>query len=123
MAPPEKTLLEGRLVYLDKFDPEKGLDLVVVYRDKEKIPWAKKVHIQSFIHDKEYELIKGRAGRIDHLLFKAVGTATCQMILVPRLRVHEETFDLSTLEECGLAARGTRLAERPTQKVVITLPE
>lgn len=119
MAPNEKTLLEGKLVYLDKFNPEKGLDLVVVYRDKEKIPWAKRVHIQSFIHDKEYELIKERAGRIDHLLFKAEGIATCQMVPAPRLRVHEEVFDLSTLEECGLGARGTRLAERATQKVVI----
>lgn len=122
MAPPEKTLLEGKLIHLDKFDPEKGLDLVVVYRDKEKIPWAKKIHIQGFIHDKDYELIKERAGRVDHLLFKSAGIATSQIIPAPRLRVFEETFDLATLEECGLAARGTRIAERPTQKVVISAP-
>ncbi len=122
MAPPEKTLLEGKVIHLEIFDPEKGLPLVVVYRDKQKVPWAKKVHIQSFIHDKEYELIKERAGRIDHLLTKARGIATSHMVPVPRLRVHEERFDLATLELSGLAARGTRIAERPTAKIVIADP-
>ena len=119
MAPPDKTLLEGKLIYLDKFDPTKGLDLVIIYRDREKIPWAKKVHIQAFIHDKDYELIKERAGRIDYLSTRTGGIATSHMIPAPRLRVLEETFDLGTLEECGLAARGSRIAERPTQKVAV----
>jgi topoisomerase-4 subunit A len=119
MAPPEKTLLEGKVVHLEVFDPAKGLALVVVYRDKQKIPYAKKVHIQAFIHDKEYELIKERAGRIDHLLSTARGVATSYMVPVPRLRVTEESFDLSTLELSGLAARGSRIAERPTAKIVI----
>jgi topoisomerase IV subunit A len=119
MAPPEKTLLEGKVVHLEVFDPAKGLPLVVVYRDKQKIPWAKKVHIQAFIHDKEYELIKERAGRIDHLLTTARGVATSHMVIVPRLRVTEESFDLSTLELSGLTARGSRIAERPTAKIVI----
>lgn len=119
MSPPEKTLLAGKLIYLEKFDPAKGLDLVVAYRDKEKIPWAKKVHIQGFIHDKEYELIKEREGRIDYLSTKAIGKATCTMVPAPRLRVTEEVFDLANLEECGLASRGTRMAERPTQKIVV----
>ncbi len=123
MAPSDKILLEGKLVYLDLFDPDKGIDLVVIYRDKEKIPWAKKVQIKSFIKDREYELIKDGAGRIDHLLFGNAGTkgkVVSQMVPAPRLRVTEETFDLKTLEPCGMAARGTRIAERPTAKVVIS---
>ena len=122
MAPPDKTLLEGKVLYLETFDPAKGLALTVIYRDKEKLPWAKKIHIQGFIHDKEYELIKERAGKIDHLLFGSAGLkgrVTSQMVPVPRLRVHEETFDLATLEQSGIAARGTRIAERATAKVVL----
>lgn len=122
MAPPEKTLLEGKVLHLEVFDPAKGLAMTVLYRDKQKIPWAKKVHIQAFIHDKEYELIKERAGRIDHLLFGSSGlkgTVTCEMVEVPRLRVKEETFDLATLEPSGIGARGTRMAERATAKIVL----
>jgi topoisomerase IV subunit A len=120
MAPTDKILLEGKLLYLDLFDPEKGIDLVVLYRDKQKIPWAKKLHIQAFIKDKEYEIIKDRAGRIDHLLFGndgAKGTVVSHMVPVPKLRVHEEKFELKNLELCGLSSRGTKIAERPTAKI------
>jgi len=119
MAPPEKTMLEGKVVHLDIFDPAKGLSFVLVYRDKEKIPWAKKVQIQSFIHDKEYELIKDRQGRVDYLSTAPGGVAVCQMVPAPRLRVHEEKFDLAKLEPCGLASRGTKIAERATAKIVV----
>jgi topoisomerase-4 subunit A len=122
MAPTDKILLEGKLIHLDLFDPEKGIDLVVIYRDKEKIPWAKKVQIKAFIKDREYELIKDGAGRVDHLLFGKdglKGKVTSEMVPVPRLRVHEETFDLATLEPCGIAARGTRIAERATAKTIV----
>jgi topoisomerase IV subunit A len=123
MAPTDKILLEGKLIYLDLFDADKGIDLVVIYRDKEKIPWAKKVQIKAFIKDREYELIKDGAGKIDHLLFGNAGTkgvVTSQMVPAPRLRVTEETFDLKTLEPCGMAARGTRIAERATAKTLVS---
>ncbi len=119
MAPPEKVLLEGKVLHLDRFDPDKGLTVTVLYRDKGKLPWAKKVHIQGFIHDKIYELIKD-GGRVDHLLLgNTSGAAVSQMVPAPKQRVHEESFDLATLEPCGLAARGTRMAERPTSKIVL----
>jgi topoisomerase-4 subunit A len=119
MAPPEKTLLEGKLVYLDVFDPAKGLAITVVYRDKEKIPWAKKVVIQAFIHDKEYELIKERAGRIDYLSTAQGGIVTAHMVPAPRLRITEESFDLATLEAGGTGSRGSRVAERATAKITV----
>ncbi|MBA3847069.1 MAG: DNA topoisomerase IV subunit A [Planctomycetes bacterium] len=121
MAPPEKTLLEGKLILLDTFDQEKGFEFTVIYRDKQKIPWAKRVKIQGFIKDKEYELIKERAGKIDYFSKDAEGTATCHMVPQPRLRITEESFDLRTLElSSSPQARGTRIAERPTQKVVVS---
>ena len=122
MAPTDKILLEGKVIHLELFDAEKGIDLVVLYRDKEKIPWAKKVQIKAFIKDREYELIKDGAGKVDHLLFGNAGTkglVTSQMVPVPRLRVTEETFNLKTLEVCGMSSRGTKIAERATAKVVI----
>jgi topoisomerase-4 subunit A len=122
MAPPEKTLLEGKVLYLEVFDPAKGLALTIIYRDKEKIPWAKKVLIQAFIHDKEYELIKERAGRIDYLSTSPRGTATAYMVPVPRLRVTEESLDLATVEPGGIASRGTRIAERATAKITVSAP-
>ena len=121
MAPPEKTLLEGKLIHLDVFDQEKGFEFTVIYRDKQKIPWAKRVKIQGFIKDKEYELIKERAGKVDYLSKDAEGTATCHMVPQPRLRITEESFDLRTLElSSSPQARGTRIAERPTQKIVVS---
>jgi topoisomerase-4 subunit A len=122
MAPPEKTLLEGKVIYLEVFDPAKGLALTVIYRDKEKIPWAKKVLIQGFIHDKDYELIKERAGRVDYISTSPKGIATAFMVPVPRLRVTEESLDLSTVEAGGIASRGTRIAERPTAKITVGPP-
>jgi len=119
MAPPEKTLLEGKVLMLDRFDPEKGLTLTVVYRDKAKIPFAKKVHIQGFIHDKEYELIKERAGRIDHLSTAPGGTCTCHYAPAKYQRVAESVTDLASIELCGVNARGTRIGDKPTAKVVV----
>ena len=122
MAPTEKILLEGKVLYLDLFDPDKGVELVALYRDKQKIPWAKKVFIKGFIKDKEYELIKDREGRIDHLLFGnngAKGTVTNHMVPAPRLRVSQETFSLKSLEVCGMSSRGTKMAERPTAKITL----
>ena len=119
MAPPEKTVLEGKILHLDIFDPQKGFAFTLIYRDKAKFAYAKKVHITSFIHDKAYELIKDRAGKIDYLSTAPGGMVTCHMVPQPKQRVHEESFDLAKLEPCGLTARGTRLAERPAAKVVV----
>lgn len=120
MAPTDKILLEGKLLHLDLFDEEKGLDLVVLYRDKKKIPWAKKVLIKAFIKDREYELIKERAGKVDQLLFGKdglSGTAISKLVPAPRMRINEQRFNLATLEQSGLGARGTRIASRPATKI------
>ena len=68
MTTPEKVLFSGRLIYCEVFDPEKGLEFVLAYRDKAKIAWGKRVHILKFIRNKEYQLIKDRRGKVDLLL-------------------------------------------------------
>ncbi len=119
IAPPDKTVIEGKIRHLDVFDPEKGFSFTMVYRDKEKIPWAKITTIQSFIKDREYELIKDRAGKIMYFSTDKGGVATCEYLPAKGQRIHESVTDLSTVEPCGVNARGSRIGDKPTTKVVV----
>jgi hypothetical protein len=113
-------VLEGKLIHLGLFDPEKGLDITVIYRDGDRCAWAKRTTISSFIKDREYDLIKDRDGRVDHLIFGApVGTATAQFAPAKGQRVHEAQLDLKTLESVGTGARGVRIGDKSTTKVVL----
>jgi len=118
IGPEEKTLIPGKVIYLDVFDPEKGAHFTVVYRDNGRIAWAKKIHIRAFIHNREYELIKGKEGKVD-LLMPGGSDDTIHMDFVPakRQRVREARFDLSILDEVGASARGRRLAPKPVLKL------
>lgn len=119
MAPPEKTVLEGKILHLGVLDEEKGFAFSMAYRDKEKIPWGKKVVIKSFIKGKTYELIKD-GGRIDWFSTETGGTLVCQFVPADRQRVTEAQVAVSALEEVGNAsARGQKLADKPTAKIVL----
>jgi topoisomerase-4 subunit A len=123
IAPVEKTLVEGKLVRMQIFDQEKGFAFTLLYRDGDKMPWAKRSTITGFVKDREYELIKDRDGRIDHILpFDAKDVATSQYVPQKGARVHEAAFDLATLEPCGLGARGSRIGDKATAKITIAAP-
>ena len=118
MSPPEKTVLEGKILHLGLFNEEKGFAFVMIYRDKEKIPWGKKVTIKSFIKGKTYELIKD-GGKIEIFTTDPKGMITCQFVPAERQRVTEVKVDLATIEEVGtVGARGQKLADKPTAKIV-----
>ena len=118
MTPPEKQLFTGRLLYCDVFDPEKGAEFTVVYRDAKRIPFAKRVRIERFIRNKEYALIKDKAGKIDLLLPGAPGgKAWLKFAPAKRQRVKETTFDLGSLELTSVTARGVRVAPKPVSQV------
>jgi len=68
IAPEEKVLIAEKVLHVSVFDQEEGHEFTVVYRDSNRVAFAKKVHVKAFIRDREYELIKGRKGRIDMLL-------------------------------------------------------
>jgi topoisomerase-4 subunit A len=119
MGPTEKTLLEGKLLHLDIFDETSGLTITVVYRDKDREPWGKVTTISSFIKDREYELIKDRAGKIDYFAVGTGGVATLHFAPHKGQRVHEQVVDLGTIEPCGVATRGTKLADKPVQKITV----
>jgi len=118
MTTPEKVLFSARLLYCEVFDPEKGIEFLVAYRDKAKIAWGKRVHILKFIRNKEYQLIKDRKGKVDLLLPPdQVGTLAMEFVPAPRQRVKKGKFDLTKLEPTGLTARGVRLAPKPVKSV------
>ncbi len=114
--PPEKLFVGKRSPAIELFDKDEGVVLTLVYRDENKGAWAKKVHVTGFIKDKEYELIKGRKGRLDRL-FVGEPDHVVHMRFVPRKRQRkkEDSFDLAGLGFCGLASRGTRMAAKPVQ--------
>lgn len=117
IAPCDKTLLEGRILHLDVFDPERGFAATVIYRDKQKHAWGKAVTISAFIKDKEYELIKG-GGKLDYL-GTAAGTVVLHFQHAGRGEAAELALPLSAIEPAGVATRGAKLADRPVVKVQI----
>jgi topoisomerase-4 subunit A len=118
IGPEGKTLIPDKAIHVEVFDQERGAPFTVVYRDKDKIAWGKKIHIRAFIRDREYELIKGRAGRVDYLIPGDCNDLV-HVTFVPkkRQRVHEAEFDLSILEPTSVTAKGRRLAPKPASKV------
>lgn len=121
MAPMEKKLLPGKLLYCELFNLEEGLTFSVVYRDKDKIAYGKKVQVLKFIKDKEYQLIKGDKGKVDLLILEGEPLGIIHLSFVPakRQRVKSAQFDLEKLELTGVAARGIRLAPKPVSKVKV----
>ena len=123
LAPTEKTVLEGKVVHLDVFDPQKGFTLTMVYRDKAKNLWAKHTSITSFIKDKEYELIKDKAGKVEYLATDLLGEVVATLPPKGRAKTGKEVrFELAALEPCGVATRGTKLLDGPVLKVQVVRP-
>ena len=120
VAPPDKMLVGKKVLALLPFDKDEGQILTYVYRDGEKNAWAKKIHITGFIHDKEYELVKNREGKIDKF-WVGEPSHTLYLKFVPRKRQRkvEDFFDLGSLDVCGLGARGTRMAPKPVSLIRI----
>ncbi len=117
---PADKLLVGRVIYCKLFNPEKGEEFTVVYRDKTRQCYAKRVHILKFIKEREYYLIKNKEGRID-LLSQAAdpGIAHLSYAPAPRQRVKGATFDLGKLELTSPSARGSRLAPKAVAKLKV----
>ncbi len=118
MPPPEKVLFTGKLLYCEPFDPDKGAEFTVVYRDKQKIAYGKRIRIEKFIRNREYQLIKGKAGKIDLLLAGDI-QGKLQMNFVPakRQRVKKATYDAAGLQFVSPTARGSRLAPKAVAKI------
>jgi topoisomerase-4 subunit A len=123
VGPTEKMLLEGKVVHMDVFDEEKGFTFTMVYKDKEKMVWAKRASITGFIKDKEYDLIKDRAGKMEYLATDTLGEVVMTFAPTGRGKPTEARFELEALEPCGLTARGTRLSDVAVTKVAVVRPD
>ena len=118
MTAPEKVLFTAPLLYAEVFDEEKGVGFTVVYRDKARTAFAKRIRIEKFIRNKEYQLIKDKGGKIDLLLPEGeLGTVEMEFVPAKRQRLKDMKFDLGTLEPTSATARGTRLAPKPVAKL------
>ncbi len=118
MPPPEKILWTGKLIHCEPFDPDKGAEFTVVYRDKQKIAYGKRVRIEKFIRNREYHLIKGKAGKLDLLLAgDAQGTLKLDFVPAKRQRVKKAEYDLVDLQFISPTARGSRLAPKAVAKM------
>ena len=118
IAPEEKYLVPGKLLWAGLMPEDGGLIFTVLYRDKQKNAFAKKIKIEKFTRGREYELIKDKAGKIDKLLEgEGSSVVTLDFVAAKRQRVSAAEFDLSTLDFCGTSARGTRMAPKPVSKI------
>ncbi|MBW2272591.1 MAG: DNA topoisomerase IV subunit A [Deltaproteobacteria bacterium] len=118
MPPVDKVFFSGKLVHCAPFDPEAGVEFVVVYRDKKKIAFGKRIKIHRFIRNREYQLIKERAGKLDLLIDPdTAGVVELGFTPMKRQRVTSGEFDLSILEPTSPTSRGRRLAAKPVNKV------
>ena len=118
MNAPEKVFFSGPMIYAAIFDPDKGVEFTVVYRDKKRMGFAKKIKIEKFIRNREYRLIKDKGGRVDMLLPAGEG-GTIHMDFVPakRQRLKKADFELESLELTSVGARGARMAPKPVAKM------
>jgi topoisomerase-4 subunit A len=124
MNAPEKIFFTGPMIFAEIFDPDEGVEFTVVYRDKKRIAYAKKIKIEKFIRNREYRLIKDKGGRVD-LLLPPGESGTIHMDFVPakRQRVKTADFDLEALELTSAGARGARMAPKPVAKVKLVPAE
>jgi topoisomerase-4 subunit A len=121
MSPPEKAFLPAAVLHAAVFDPEKGAHLNLVWLDAAKSPWGKRVKVERFITNKVYSLVKEGAAGIAFLSTDRKNPGVVQIEFVPkkRAKLRSLTVNLAKVPECGLTARGTRLATKPVEKVTL----
>ncbi len=118
MSPPEKILFSGKLLHCEPFDPDKGVEFTIVYRDKQKIAYGKRIRIEKFIRNREYALIKGKVGKIDMILpGDAQGKLLMDFVPAKRQRVKKANYDIAELQFISPTARGSRLAPKAVAKI------
>ncbi len=123
MAPPEKAWMPGPILHASVWDALKGAHFVLVYKDADKVAWGKRVHIERFITNKTYSLVKEGSVGIEFLSEKKnPGLLQLKMVPAKRQKVKAITVDLGKVPACGLAARGLKLSQKPVQSAEL-LPE
>ncbi len=119
-SPDDKILISAKPVYYEVFDQEKGIEFTVIYRDKKKNAFAKKFKIEKFTRNREYEIIKGKAGRVDHIFVgDDKSKVDMDLVLAPRQKLKKAKFDMAEVPFQGASARGVRMAPKPVAKFIL----
>ena len=114
----QSRVLVGNLLYCAPFDPQTGKIFTLVYRDAQRLAFAKTIHIHKFVRNREYQLCSDDASRLDYLHEgPAAGTVKLTFAAAPRQRLQHAQFDLATLTLTSLSAKGTKLAPKPVSKI------
>jgi len=120
LSPPSKVLLPDRVLHLARFDEERGATFTLVYRNRDKLLYGKKVRIQKYVRGREYKLVKDKGAKLVYLTADSrPGMLYMSYLPAPRQRVKEGRYDLSKVSMAAPSARGTRLAPKPVSKVKI----
>ncbi|HUJ75515.1 MAG TPA: hypothetical protein VL359_11680, partial [bacterium] len=120
MAPTEKAWMPGPILHASIWDAQKGAHFVLVYLDADRAAWAKRVHIERFITNKTYPLVKEGSVGIQFLTeSKNPGKLELKMVPAKRQKVKAVTVDLNKVPACGLTARGTKLTSKPVQSAAL----
>jgi topoisomerase-4 subunit A len=123
MAPTDKILLTGKLLYCNLFDQQKGATFTLVYRDNNKVAWGKQIHIDKFITDKVYSLFpRSRYGILYFKEKKSKDIITLHFVKIKRAKITEAEFDLSGLRLNSNVSRGSRLHAKPVNRITIVKP-
>jgi topoisomerase IV subunit A len=119
-APPEKILLEGKVLWCSVFNPTRGIAFAFVYKDDKGIAWGKKVKISKFITDKIYNLFPPSKNRIIYFTNKKpLPKVKLVFVKSKRQKIKEASFDLENLKWCANASRGLKLADKPIARLEI----
>ena len=119
-SPDEKILISDKAVYYDIYDQENGIEFTIIYRDKKKNAWAKKVKLDKFTRNREYEFIKDKAGKIEHIFVGEHNVKVdMDLVLAPRQKLKKAKFDLAEVPFQGAGARGVRMAPKPVAKFIL----
>jgi topoisomerase-4 subunit A len=123
MAPAERAWMPGPVLHASIWDGQKGAHFVLVYLDADRLAWGKRVHIERFITNKTYSLVREGSAGIEFLSEKR-NPGLLKLTIVParRQKVKAVTVDLGKIPACGLTARGMKLTQKPVQNAE-PLPE
>jgi topoisomerase-4 subunit A len=117
IGPEEKFLIQEKIVYLGLFDQDNGHKFTLIYHNKDKIAFGKKVHIQKFVRDREYSFVPEDC-KFDYIWScEQNGMVILEYMPKRGQRIAEGKVKLAELDFMGLNARGTKLSPKQIQKV------
>jgi topoisomerase IV subunit A len=124
VAPPEKMLLTGKLLYADIFDPAKGLTCLFIYLDDKGLPWGKKLKISKYIMAKAYSLFPPSQNGIIYFTHKRpLPRIKLHFVKMARQKIKEAPYNLENIKPATTASRGTKVHEKAVESIEIIEPK